>query len=70
MIQNLLLLTILALFPVGNGDPTSPGPSSTSRLGELARSLGLGVARRGSAGGGAAAGFAESKTTAGGTKRE
>ena len=69
MIQNLLLLTILALFPVGNGDPTSPGPSSTSRLGELARSLGLGVARRGSAGGGAA-GFAESKTTAAGTKRE
>ena len=61
----------LITMPVGSGDPTSPGPSSTSRLGELARSLGLGVAQRGSAGGGGAVGFAESKTTAAaGTKRE
>merc|ERR1712079_918909 len=46
---------------LGNGDPTSPGPSSSSRLGELARSLGLGVARRGSAAG-EATGFAEHRT--------
>lgn len=53
---------------LGNGDSTSPGPSSSSRLGELARSLGLGVARRGSGGG--ATGFAEHKTTATGNKQE
>jgi len=51
---------------LGNGDPTSPGPSSSSRLGELARSLGLGVARRGSAAGGAT-GFAEQRA---GNKQE
>lgn len=34
---------IFLIFLVGNGDPTSP---TNSRLGELAKSLGLGVAKK------------------------